>query len=147
MEQGRKRKMTTLALSGGIPELAKIWAEFERDVGLRVIRTEADYERVVEIAGALVEIVEDESHELYSMYELALELIEHWENEHVRIPDVEPKEVLRFLIDQNNLKQKDLEQIASQTLISDILAGRRAISKRLARLLAERFNVEVAAFL
>lgn len=139
--------MTTLALSGGIPELAKIWAEFQRDVGLRVIRSEADYERVVEIADALADIVEDESHELYSMYELALELIEHWENEHVRIPHTEPKEVLRFLIDQNNLKQKDLEEIASQTLISDILAGRRAISKRLAKLLAERFNVEVAAFL
>ena len=139
--------MTTLALSGGLPELAKIWAEFQRDVGLRVIRNEANYERVVEIADTLADIVEDEGHELYSMYELALELIEHWENEHVRIPDAEPKEVLRFLIDQNDLKQKDLEEIASQTLISDILAGRRAISKRLAKLLAERFNVEVTAFL
>lgn len=139
--------MTTLALSGGLPELAKIWAKFQRDVGLRVIRNEADYERVVEIADTLADFVEDEGHELYSMYELALELIEHWENEHVRIPDAEPKEVLRFLIDQNDLKQKDLEEIASQTLISDILAGRRAISKRLAKLLAERFNVEVTAFL
>lgn len=145
MDEGQSRKMTMLALSGSIPELAKMWAAFQRDIGLRVIRNDTDYERVVEIADALAEI--DESHELYSMYELALELIEHWENEHVQIPDAEPREVLRFLIEQNNLKQKDLVEIASQTLISDILAGRRDISKRLAKLLADRFNVEVAAFL
>lgn len=145
MDEGQSRKMTMLALSGSIPELAKMWAAFQRDIGLRVIRNDTDYERVVEIADALAEI--DESHELYSMYELALELIEHWENEHVQIPDAEPREVLRFLLEQNNLKQKDLVEIASQTLISDILAGRRDISKRLAKLLADRFNVEVAAFL
>lgn len=145
MDEGQSRKMTMLALSGSIPELAKMWAAFQRDIGLRVIRNETDYERVVEIADALADI--DESHELYSMYELALELIEHWENEHVQIPDAEPREVLRFLLEQNNLKQKDLVEIASQTLISDILAGRRDISKRLAKLLADRFNVEVAAFL
>lgn len=147
MDEGQSRKMTMLALSGSISELAKVWAAFQRDIGLRVIRNDAHYERVVEIADALADLVEDESHELYSMYELALELIEHWENEHVQIPDAEPREVLRFLIEQNNLKQKDLVEIASQTLISDILAGRRDISKRLAKLLADRFNVEVAAFL
>ena len=81
------------------------------------------------------------------MLELTMELIERWEDEHVVIPDTEPKEVLRYLLEENDLKQKDLSDIASPTLISDILAGRREISRVLAKRLADRFNVNVSAFL
>jgi len=76
-----------------------------------------------------------------------MELIEKWEDEHVVIPDTEPKEVLRFLLEENKLKQKDLSDIASPTLISDILAGRREISRVLAKSLSTRFNVNASAFL
>jgi HTH-type transcriptional regulator/antitoxin HigA len=51
------------------------------------------------------------------------------------------------LLEANNLKQKDLIDLASPTLVSDILAGRRVISKRLAKRLAERFRVDIAAFI
>jgi HTH-type transcriptional regulator/antitoxin HigA len=67
--------------------------------------------------------------------------------EHVFIPAATPTAVLRHLLEVNNLKQKDLEDIASQTLVSDILNGRRQISKRLAKALAARFNVDIAAFI
>jgi HTH-type transcriptional regulator/antitoxin HigA len=73
-------------------------------------------------------------------------LIEQWENENVSIPDTPPREVLRYLLEEHNLKQKDLGDLASPTLISDILAGRREISKRLAKSLAERFHVDIGAF-
>lgn len=134
----------------GMPELARVWSTFQADVGLRPIRNEADYERISKLADALAdEVGDDESHPLYSMFDLSMELIAHWEEEHVVIPEAEPREVLRYLLDEHNLKQKDLEGegIASQSLISDVLAGRRTISKRLAKSLAERFHVEVSAFL
>jgi HTH-type transcriptional regulator/antitoxin HigA len=76
-----------------------------------------------------------------------MELIQRWEDDHVVIPDVEPKEVLRFLLEENNLKQKDLSDIASPALISDILAGRREISRSVAKGLAARFQINVSAFL
>ena len=133
--------------SGGLPELAKAWAAFQDHVALRPIRNEADYERIVALADSLADTVgDDEAHPLYSLFELAMQLIERWEKEHVEIPQAEPREVLRFLLESNALKQKDLADIASQTLISDILAGRREISKRLARSLAERFHVDIGAF-
>lgn len=81
------------------------------------------------------------------MLDLTMELIQRWEDEHVVVPDVEPREVLRFLLDENDLRQKDLSDVASPTLISDILAGRREISKVLAKKLAARFHVNVSAFL
>lgn len=132
---------------GGLLELTRAWTAFQSHVSLRTIRNESDYERITQFADSLADIVgDDESHPLYSLFELAMQLIERWEKEHVEIPEAEPHEVLRFLLETHDLKQKDLADIASQTLISDILAGRRAISKRLAKALAERFHVDIGAF-
>ncbi|WP_201220263.1 helix-turn-helix domain-containing protein [Halochromatium roseum] len=45
------------------------------------------------------------------------------------------------------MKQEDLADCAPQSRISDILRGRRGISKEIARKLAKRFNVSAAVFL
>lgn len=134
--------------SSAMPELAKAWAALQQHALLRPIRNHADFQRVHALTDALTdEVGDDQTHPLFSMLELTMELIERWEDEHVVIPDTEPKEVLRYLLEENDLKQKDLSDIASPTLISDILAGRREISRVLAKRLADRFNVNVSAFL
>ena len=134
--------------SSAMPELAKAWSALQQHAMLRPIRNQADFKRVHALTDALAdEVGDDESHPLFSMLELTMELIQRWEEENVAVPDAEPKEVLRYLIEENDLKQKDLRDVASPTLISDILAGRREISKVLAKKLAARFNVSVSAFL
>ena len=134
--------------SYAMPKLAKAWTALQDLALLRPIRSLADFERVNVLTDALSdEVGDDESHPLFSMLELTMELMQRWEDEHVLVPDVEPKEVLRYLLEENGLKQKDLSDIASPTLISDILAGRREISRVLAKRLADRFNVNVSAFL
>lgn len=134
--------------SGTLPGLTQAWTTFQNQVPLRPIRNEEDLARIRALADTLADGVgDDESHPLFSLFEIAMELIEHWEDEHVAIPAAEPREVLRHLLEANNLKQKDLVGIASPTLVSDILAGRREISKRLAKCLAERFRVDIAAFI
>lgn len=131
-----------------MPELAKAWTALQAHALLRPIRNEADFERVHALANQLSdEVGDDESHPLFSLFEIAMELMEKWEDQHVAIPDAEPKEILRFLLESNNLRQKELSNIASPTLISDILAGRRGISRALAKSLSVRFNVNVSAFL
>lgn len=128
--------------------LTQAWTAFQEHAFLRPIRNEEDFARIRALANTLADTVgDDEDHPLYSLFEIAMELIERWEEEHVSIPMAPPREVLRHLLEVNNLKQKDLEDIASNTLVSDILAGRRAISKRLAKLLSERFRVDIAAFI
>ena len=47
----------------------------------------------------------------------------------------------------HGLKQTDLAGIASQGTISDVLSGRRAIGKALAKKLAARFHVAAGVFL
>lgn len=130
------------------PELKSAWATLQDHARLRPIRNDTDFDRVHAFANDLAdEVGDNESHPLFELFELAMLLIEKWEEEHVEIPDAEPKEVLRFLLEQNDMKQKDLADIASPTLISDILAGRRQISRVLAKSLAKRFHVDVNAFL
>lgn len=140
--------MNILEQSHSLPELTKAWAAVQGQMALRPIRTDEDFKRMRAMADTLADSVgDDESHPLYSLFEIAIGLIERWEDEHVSIPQAAPSEILRHLLEVNNLKQKDLEDIASNSLVSDILAGRRAISKRLAKALALRFRVDIAAFI
>src|SRR5215475_12507564 len=46
-------------------------------------------------------------------------LIEHYEQQHYSIPDASPADVLRFLIDQNGLAQRDLApELGSEATVS-----------------------------
>ena len=84
---------------------------------------------------------------LDDLHGVLVTLIEAWETRNVEIPKAEPREVLRHLLETHGLKQKDLAGIASPTVVSDILAGRRAISKNVAKALAARFHADVSVFL
>ena len=149
MVEREPEKMKFQSQSSSVtPELTKAWEALQAHALLRPIRNDADFERVHALADDLSdEVGDDVSHPLFSLFEITMDLIEKWEDEHVEIPDTEPKEVLRFLLEEHDLKQKDLSDIASPTLVSDILAGRRDISRTLAKNLAHRFNVGVSAFL
>ena len=128
--------------------LTQAWKTLQGFALLSPIRNDADFERIHVLADNLAdEVGDDEDHPLFSLFEIVMDLMDHWEDEHVSIPDATPPEVLRYLLAENGLKQKDLSDIASPTLMSDILSGRRAISKKIAICLAERFNVSVSAFL
>lgn len=134
--------------SSAIPELTQAWTTLQGYAPLRQIRSETDYLRMRELTDLLADsAADDEDHPLFSLFEIAMDLIARWEEQNVLIPAAAPAEVLRFLLTEHGLKQKDLSDIASETLVSDILAGRRAISKRLAKALSARFHVDIAAFI
>jgi HTH-type transcriptional regulator/antitoxin HigA len=148
MDKEQSRKMKTKISQGGLPDLANAWAIVQSFAPLHPLRSEVEYDRMVELTDRLVDVIGDnEDHPLFSLYDLATDLIGAWEKEHISFPETSPRELLRYLIESNGLRQKDLHDIASPTLLSDILSGRRAISKNVAKALAERFHVEVGAFL
>ena len=142
------RGMNTYKQVRDLPALTRAWSAFQEHVRLEPIRSQDDLERIQGLADTLASSVgDDRSHPLWSLFELTMTLIERWEDENVTLPTAQPREVLRYLLEEHNLKQKDLSDIASPALVSDILAGRREISKRLAKALAQRFHVDIAAFL
>jgi HTH-type transcriptional regulator/antitoxin HigA len=74
-------------------------------------------------------------------------LIEAYEEEHDSIPDASPVEVLRALMDANNLRQKDLAPIfGSESIVSEVLHKKRDLSKTHIEKLSKRFSVSPAVF-
>ena len=121
---------------------------FKQLVGVTSVRTENDYAQVRATIDALLdEIGDDENHPLADVLDYLADQVKAYEDENYQIPEAEPKEVLRFLMDQHGLKQEDLGDCAPQSRISDILSGRRSISKEIAKRLARRFHVRVDVFM
>ncbi|MDE3178501.1 MAG: transcriptional regulator [Acidobacteriota bacterium] len=79
--------------------------------------------------------------------EVLMTLIEAYEEEHHRIPDASPIEVLRALMDANNLRQKDLVPIfGSEGIVSEVLHKKRDLNKTHIAKLSARFHVSPALF-
>ena len=79
--------------------------------------------------------------------EVLMTLIEAYEEEHHSIPDASPVEVLRTLMDANDLRQKDLVPIfGSESIVSEILHKKRELNKAHIGKLSKRFNISPAVF-
>ena len=124
------------------------WLPFQRLVRVTTIHTKREYEYVRKIVEALLdEIGEDEKHPLADVLDFLSDKMKVYEDEHVGIPDAEPHDILRYLMEEHGLKQGDLSDCAPQGRISDILGGKRPISKETAKKLARRFRVHADLFL
>ena len=79
--------------------------------------------------------------------EVLLTLIEAYEEEHHAIPDASPVQVLRALMEANELRQKDLAPIfGTESIVSEILRGKRELNKGQIEKLSKRFRVSPAVF-
>jgi len=79
--------------------------------------------------------------------QVLMTLIEAYEEEHDSIPDASPVEVLRALMDANNLRQKDLAPIlGSESIVSEVLHGKRKLNRTHIEKLSKRFRVSPAVF-
>lgn len=128
--------------------ILRAWLPFKKAIGVTSVRTRNEYARArATIEVLLDEIGDDESHPLAEVLDYLADQVAAYEEEHAPVPEAEPKEVLRMLMRQHGLKQDDLVDCAPQGRISDILSGRRGISKAIAKRLGHRFHVSAALFL
>jgi HTH-type transcriptional regulator/antitoxin HigA len=128
--------------------ILRAWMPFKEAIGVTSVHIQEDYAQArATIEVLLDEIGDDEHHPLADVLDYLADQVAAYEEAHVQIPEATPKEMLRFLMDQHGLKQEDLSDCAPQGRISDILGGRRGISKEIARKLARRFNVHMDLFL
>ena len=83
-----------------------------------------------------------------SFLDLLTLLISNYEDKHFPIPEGDPVEVLRHLMESQDLKQEDLVGvIGSRGVVSEVVNGKRSISKAQAKALAEYFGVDVGCFI
>src|SRR5215470_11502205 len=77
--------------------------------------------------------------------EVLMTLIEAYEEKHHPITDAAPVEVLRALMDANDLRQKDLVPIfGSESIVSEVLRKKRDLNKTHIERLSNRFHVSPA---
>jgi HTH-type transcriptional regulator/antitoxin HigA len=113
------------------------------------IRNERDYARMNALVEALLEeIGDDEDHPLADLLDMVSTFVADYEDAQVDDLDAEPREVLKYLMEEHGLTQTDLrKEVGTQGVVSEILAGRRLINARQAKALAKRFGVSPAVFL
>lgn len=115
-----------------------------------VIADDEEYKRIEVIFNTLISKSEDKlSPEEDRLTDLLADLMESYEQRTLPpLEAVSPADALRFLMEQNDLKQKDLEDVfGSQGIVSKVVNGKREISKAQARRLAERFHLSTDVFI
>jgi HTH-type transcriptional regulator / antitoxin HigA len=111
----------------------------------RVITSEAQNERYT---SALLELERRGNRAAEKHLALVLTLlIEAYEEEHYPIRSASPVEVLKELMEANNLRQKDLApMLGSESVVSEVLHGSRRLNRKHIEKLSKRFNVSPALF-
>ena len=114
----------------------------------KVIETEEENERMLKVVEHLLEKGDERTPEEKALTRLLVLLIEAFEEEHYELSAATPAEVLKHLMQARELQPSDLwDLFGSKGLTSDVLSGKREISKGKARLLGEFFHVPYTLFL
>ena len=127
-------------------------AEYNRVASVeppKTIRTRQEHRHWRHVLDALMAKPEDQLSEAEARYgETVAVLIEDYEKRHYSLHPVSPIEALRELMADNDLKQKDLEDVfGSEAAISYALSGKRALNVQQIRKLASKFHVSPIVFL
>lgn len=114
----------------------------------RVIKTEAENEEMIAELERLDTVGRPLTLEEERLSELITLLVRQFEEARYPLGHAEPVEALRILMESRNLRQRDLVAVfGSSSVVSDVLGGKRSISKAHARRLADYFRVTPSIFL
>jgi HTH-type transcriptional regulator / antitoxin HigA len=113
----------------------------------RPIRTETEHAQLTASLIALDER-DDLSPEEDALAEVLTLLIEDYEEKHHPLPHVSPSASLNALMEERGLKHKDIWPVlGNKGAATEVLSGRRSISKAQAKRLAEFFHVPIDLFI
>jgi HTH-type transcriptional regulator/antitoxin HigA len=115
----------------------------------RPIETEEENERALAIVNELMSKGEDKlTPEEQALLKLLVRLIEDLEEKAYPIPEAPGWRVLRTLMENRGIRQADLLHIfGSRGIASEVVNGKRAISKAQAKALGEFFKVSPELFI
>ena len=133
--------MSALAISAAIEHFGAIAPL------LVVPRTDNEYEALV---SALDDVLDaggaNEDHPLAVLAERMGDLVAGYEAHHVPEAGGNGVDALHFLMTQHGLTQCALPEVGSQGVVSEVLAGKRALNLRQIRALSQRFGVSAQVF-
>ena len=113
----------------------------------KVIKSGEQYDEYCQLLEQLA-FQENTTPEVEEEIELLTVLIEKYDQENNTFEEVDPITMLKSLMEDHNLKAKDLVNIlgVSKGLVSDILNYKKGLSKEVIRKLSEHFIMNQEAF-
>lgn len=125
---------------------ATSYAELLSETQPEVIHSEEQNQRYIHMLEKLTsrETVTPAEEKLIA---LLLVLIEEFEDKNYPVPEAKPVDVVRHLMEANDLRQKDLIDVfGTESIVSDVLNGKRDLAKEHIRRLSARFHVSPSVF-
>ena len=107
------------------------------------IADEAEYAQALALVDQLVDATAGvDEHPLWGLIVVAGDRVREYEDRVHPWPNTStPATVLASLMQEHGLRQSDLPEIGSQGVVSEVLAGKRALNARQVKALAQRFAV------
>ena len=113
----------------------------------RVIHNDAELEMYTDALFQLT-VLENPSSSEVEAIELLTLLVERYEEEHYSVPKADPVSIVRFLIEQQHLTQRDLiPQFGSESAVSMFMTGQRNLTLEQVRKLSTRFKLSADVFI
>lgn len=117
------------------------------EVAPRAIETEEEYDRLLAVAERLT-FAKNRTPEEKALHKLLVTLIEVYEDQNYPIDKSEPHEILQHIMEASGTRQADLVGIiGSSGVVSEVVNGKRAISKAQAKALGDYFKVSASLFI
>ena len=117
------------------------------EIAPRAIETEEGYDRLLAVAERLT-FAKNLTPEERALYKLLVTLIEVYERENYPIDKSEPHEILQHILESSGTRQADLVGIiGSSGVVSEVVNGKRAISKAQAKALGDYFKISPSLFI
>jgi HTH-type transcriptional regulator/antitoxin HigA len=113
----------------------------------QVVHDEKLNERFLQLLRKIDERWDTLSPEERKLHELLVLIIQDFERRTYKVRTSTPIEIIEELMEANDLKQKDLVGIfATESVVSDVLNGKRPLTVDHIRRLSERFSVSPSVF-
>lgn len=115
-------------------------------MNIKPIKTEQDYTLALERVNSLFEAKPDtvEGDEL----DILVTLIEKYEQVHYPIPEPDPIEAIKFMMEQNGLSDADLGIILnSRSRVSELFNRKRALTIKQIRVLTETLHIPASTLI
>jgi HTH-type transcriptional regulator / antitoxin HigA len=127
------------------------WAALEGELGpINFSFSSANADHIAAVIDSLLEAtsVVNAPATLLRLLDVLSEWISEYERAHVETSHASPAEVLKQLMESNDLRQKDLAPLfGGQSVVSAVLSGKRDINARQALALGERFRISPLVFM
>jgi HTH-type transcriptional regulator / antitoxin HigA len=115
--------------------------------GPRVIHNDEELAEYTEVLFKLTALEEPTRDQIEAINLLSL-LVSSYEDEHYSLPKSTPERVVRYLMEQQGLKQRDLiPEFGNESAVSMFLSGQRELTVKQIIGLSQRFHLSAEVFL